>query len=374
MLLGVGIYKGEDGKPYVLDSVRKAEQIMLDKKQDKEYAFPDGYPTFRKVAIELSWGADHPCVKEGRVASMQTVSGTGGLKMGFMLMRKFFPKAKAYVPNPTWSLHHNIIKSTGFDLTYFRYYNPKTKSVDVEGMLEDLSTIEDEQILLLQASCHNPSGCDLTKDDWKRVLEVCKTKKHFCFFDSAYQGFANDDYNEDNWSLRYFAANYNRVMLTQSFSKNFGLYGERTGCLSMVCADHDEQLKVQTLLKDTCLPEYSNPPIHGARIVETIMGDPTLKELWHSEVKAMGGRLRNNRKEMVEKLKNLGSTHDWSHIQNQIGMFAYTGLTEQMVEVLKTQYAIYLPYDGRVCVASITQNNIDYVCECFHKVSDGKEL
>ena len=168
---------------------------MLDKKLDKEYAFPDGYPTFRKVALDLSWGPDHPAIKENRVASMQTVSGTGGLKLGFLLMRKFFPKSKAYVPNPTWSLHHNIIKSTGFELTYFRYYNPKTKSVDVEGMLEDLSNIEDEQILLLQVSCHNPSGCDLTKDEWKRVLEVCQKKRHFCFFDPL---------NSPSWQSRFF--------------------------------------------------------------------------------------------------------------------------------------------------------------------------
>lgn len=201
------------------------------------------------------------------MASIQTVSGTGGLKLGFLLLRKFFPRSKAYVPNPTWSLHHNIIKSTDFELTFFRYFNPKTKLFDCEGMLEDLMNIEDEQILLLQVSCHNSSGCDPTKEEWRKILDVVKKKRHFVFFDSAYQGFANDDYNEDNYSVRLFAQEYSRVMLTQSFSKNFGLYGERTGCLSMVCTDHEEQLKTQTILKDTCLPEYSNPPIHGARIV-----------------------------------------------------------------------------------------------------------
>jgi aspartate aminotransferase len=374
VLLGVGIYKGEDGKPYVLDSVKKAERIMLDKYNDKEYAFPDGIPSFRQKAIELSWGKDHPALKEQRVASIQTVSGTGGLKLGFMLLQKFFPRAKAYVPNPTWSLHHNIIKSCNFDLTYFRWYNPETKGLDMAGLLEDLNNMEDEQILLLQASCHNPSGCDPTKDEWKQILEVCQKKKHFTFFDSAYQGFASDDYNDDTWSLRHFAENHNRVMLTQSFSKNFGLYGERTGCLSMICKDHEEQLKVQTILKDTCLPEYSNPPIHGARIVDIILGDAELKQQWLDEVKAMQLRLKNNRTEMVQKLAALGSVHDWSHIEKQIGMFAYTGLSKEMTEEMKGTYSIYLPFDGRICVASITQNNIDYVCECMHKVSEGKSI
>lgn len=160
--------------------------------------------------------------------------------MGFRLLKKFFPRAKAYAPNPTWSLHHNIIASTGHELTFFRYYDKKTRGFDMEGMIEDLTKMEDEQILLLQTSCQNPSGCDPTKEQWHKILEVVKAKKHFVFFDSAYQGFGNDDINEDTWSLRLFAENYSRVMLTQSFSKNMGLYGERTGCLSMVCTDHEE--------------------------------------------------------------------------------------------------------------------------------------
>ena len=185
-------------------------------------------------------------------------------------------------------------------------------------------------------------------------MEVIKKKQHFVFFDSAYQGFGNDDLGEDTWSLRYFAENYPRVMVAQSFSKNFGLYGERTGCLSMICKDHEEQLKVQTLLKDTCLPEYSNPPIHGARIVDTILGDEQLTQEWHAEVKEMSHRLKKNRSEMVEKLKALGSVHNWDHITQQIGMFAYTGVTSAMTEEMKNKYAIYLPTDGRICIASIT--------------------
>lgn len=268
VLLGVGIYKGEDGKPFILKTVKKAEKIVYDNEVDKEYAFPDGFPTYREKAVNMSWGKDHPCVKEKRVASTQTVSGSGGLRLGFILLKKFFPKSKAYVPNPTWSLHHNIIEESGFELSFFRYYDPVNKGLDYNGMIEDLTNMEDEQILLLQVSCHNPSGVDPTKEQWLGIFDVVMKKKHFVFFDSAYQGFANEDYNLDNWPLHHLGERYSRVMLTQSFSKNFGLYGERAGCLSMVCTDEQEKLKVQTLLKDRVLPQYANPPIHGARIVD----------------------------------------------------------------------------------------------------------
>lgn len=170
VLLGVGIYKGEDGKPFILETVRKAEKMLYEIEADKEYAFPDGIPSFRQKGIELTWGKDHPAIKDQRVASIQAVSGTGALKLGYLLLNKFFKKTKAYVPNPTWSLHHNIIASCGLELTYFRYYDPKTKLFNCDWMCEDLMNIEDEQVLLLQVSCHNPSGCDPTKEEWLRIF------------------------------------------------------------------------------------------------------------------------------------------------------------------------------------------------------------
>lgn len=206
------------------------------------------------------------------------------------------------------------------------------------------------------------------------ILEVVKKKRHFVFFDSAYQGFANDDLNDDTFSLKLFAKSYLRVMLAQSFSKNFGLYGERTGTLSMICTDNAEQIKMQTRLKDTCLPYYSNPPIHGARIVDLILGDEELTNMWKAEVLMMSKRLRDQRALIVHKLKELGSTHDWSHITNQIGMFAFTGLTAEMVAELREKHSIYMPPDGRISVAGINSHNIDHVCSAFHAVSAGKEI
>lgn len=182
------------------------------------------------------------------------------------------------------------------------------------------------------------------------------------FFDSAYQGYGSDNMMDDCYSVQLFAANYRRVMLAQSMSKNMGLYGERTGCISMVCTDTKEKEILQTRFKDTILPFYSNPPIHGARIFMTIQDDPALKEEWLGEVKMMASRLSGLRQAMVTKLKEVGSPHDWSHITNQIGMFAYTGLSEDMVEELKGKYSIYLPFDGRISIASVNQSNIDYIC------------
>jgi aspartate aminotransferase len=199
-------------------------------------------------------------------------------------------------------------------------------------------------------------------------------KQHFVFFDSAYQGFASDDIDEDTYSLKLFAKKYLRVMLAQSFSKNFGLYGERTGCLSLICTSPEERDIVQTRLKETCLPEYSNPPVHGARIVDTILGDEELTALWKAEVLNMSQRLRELRVQIVLRLKALGSVHDWSHITKQIGMFAYTGLTPEMVKEVIEKHSIYMPPDGRISVAGVNSGNIDHVCQAFHAVSHGKEL
>ena len=192
------------------------------------------------------------------------------MRIGFEVLRRLHPDkvTKVYIPNVTWSLHHNIIADAGFEEVEFRYYDPATKGLDIEGMLEDIDTkIPDSQILLLQTSCQNPSGVDPSKDEWQRILEVCKRKKHFVFFDTAYHGFGNDDINEDTWSLKLFSVQYHRVMLAQSFSKNMGLYGERCGSISLVCTNHEEKERVQTNLKHTILPFYANPPVNGARIV-----------------------------------------------------------------------------------------------------------
>jgi len=311
-----------------------------------------------------------------RVASAQTISGTGALRLGFDMLRKYYPSQvrKVYIPNVTWSLHHNIILDAGFEEIEFRYYNKETKRIDIKGMLEDLDSIEDEQILLIQTSCQNPSGVDPTRDEWQEILDVVKRKRHFVFFDSAYQGYGSDNIDDDTYSLKLFSCQYHRVMLANSFSKNFGLYGERAGSLSLICTSKDEKEVMQTRLKDTILPLYSNPPIHGAKIVHTILDDESLRAEWLEEVKMMANRLKGLRQTMVDKLKEKGSVHDWTHITDQIGMFAYTGLKEDMVQQLWDKYSIYMPFDGRISIASVNSANVDYICDAFHAVSHEKEI
>lgn len=242
VLLGVGAYRDDNGKPVVLESVKQAERNLLEKQVEKEYAFPDGIPSFRRKARELAWGKDHPCIKEDRICNMQTVSGTGALALGFKLMRMNMPSSvtKAYTTNVCWSLHNDIVPRAGFELVYLRYYDPVTKGLDIKAFLEDLESIDDESLILIQTSCQNPSGVDPTKQEWLQAFEVIKRKRHFIFFDTAYAGFASDNFEEDLWSLRTLSASYYRVMLAQSFSKNFGLYGERTGALHLVTSSAEE--------------------------------------------------------------------------------------------------------------------------------------
>ena len=223
---------------------------------------------------------------------------------------------KAYTTNVCWSLHNEIVPRAGFELNFIRYYDPVTKGLDIEGFIEDLDSIDDESLVLLQTSCQNPSGVDPTKEEWCRAFEVIKKKRHFIFFDTAYLGFASDDFAEDMFSLRTLAASYYRVMLAQSFSKNFGLYGERCGTLSIIVSSKEECTRMQTNLKKLCLPEYSNPPIHGAKIVDEILGDEELSKEWKAEVSMMSERLRVCRRQFVDKLKEHGSKHDWSHVSN----------------------------------------------------------
>lgn len=241
-------------------------------------------------------------------------------------------------------------------------------------MLEDLDKAPNEQIVMLHVCAHNPTGCDPSKEDWGQILEVVKRKGHLAMFDSAYQGFASGSLEEDAYSLRLFAQHTDRVMLSQSFAKNFGLYGERVGCISVVCGDEGEMNKVTSRVKGIARPMYSNPPIHGARIVDIVLNDPALTASWHQDLLDMSGRIKDMRAGLVGKLKEHGSTHDWSHVTSQIGMFAYTGLSTDQVEQLKANYHIYMTSDGRISIAGLNTHNLDYIAEAFHNVSKGGPL
>lgn len=376
VLLGMGTYKDDNNKPYVLSCVRKAEKIIFDKQMDHEYAGIQGIDSFIDKSVKLAYGEDNQHYKEGRIAGAQSISGTGSLRLAFELLKNHYPvkDAQVLVPNQTWPIHRTIAERTGFKWENYRYYDPATKSFNVNGMLEDLNKAKDEQIVVLHVCAHNPTGCDPTQDDWKKILDVIKKKKHFCAFDSAYQGFATGDLQRDAYALRLFAKEYDRILLCQSFAKNFGLYGERVGCLSFVTGNKDEKEVMMSRLKQTARPIYSNPPIHGARIVDIILSDKELTEEWYRDLKVMAGRMEDMRKGLKSKLKQLGNPHNWNHIEDQIGMFAFTGLSKDMVEELKQKYGIYMTADGRISISGLNTKNLDYVAEAFHNVTKDKKF
>ena len=249
-------------------------------------------------------------------------------------MARFFPSKKIYIPTPSWANHNAVFKDSGLEVVKYRYYNKETIGLDFDGMIADLKSAPDGSLILLHACAHNPTGVDPTKSQWTQLSEVFKEKKHYAFFDMAYQGFASGDIDKDAFPIRHFQSEGHRFALAQSFAKNMGLYGERVGAFSICCDSADEKKRVDSQLKILVRPLYSNPPIHGARIAGEILTNPELYSQWEGEVKGMADRIISMRAALKKHLEDLGSKHDWSHITNQIGMFAYTGMTaEQMTRL-----------------------------------------
>lgn len=317
-MLGIGAYRDNDGKPVVLECVKRAEAKILADGMDHEYSGIDGIPSYRQKCIEVAYGADHEAVKSNRIVAAQSLSGTGSLRVSLDFAKEWYKNkdATVYVPDPTWPTHMGIATRAGFPWKQYRYYDRETKGFNLTGMLEDLDGAPNESIIMLHVCAHNPTGQDPTPAEWKQILEVVKRKSHLCLFDSAYQGFASGDLDRDAYSLRLFADHTDRIMLSQSFAKNFGLYGERVGCVSVVCSDEAEQKKVTSRVKGIARPMYSNPPIHGARVADIVLSDPELTAMWHNDLKVMSKRMAEMRTGIVDKLAEHGSKHDWSHITN----------------------------------------------------------
>ena len=280
---------------------------------DHEYAGIEGIPSYVNNVLRLAYGADSQLLKDGRVAGAQSISGTGSLRLGFEFLAQFYPTkgAEVYVPNPTWPVHKTIPERVGLKWQQYRYFDQKTKGLDITGLLEDLDKAKNESIVLFHVCAHNPTGVDPTPAQWKQILELVQRKQHFVTFDSAYQGFASGDLAKDAYSLNLFTQNYDRVMLFQSFAKNFGIYGERAGAVSLVTGSRTETEVAMSRLKQIARPIYSNPPIHGARLVDIVLSEKELTAEWHRELKVMSGRMMAMRNGIVQKLKDRGSPHSW---------------------------------------------------------------
>jgi aspartate aminotransferase len=368
--LGVGAYRDDKGKPYVLPSVKQAEKKLMEQNLDKEYAGITGVPAFTKAALELAYGPDSAPVKEGRVVITQSISGTGALRIGGAFLERFFPGDKTiYIPTPSWANHNAVFKDSGLKVEKYRYYNKDTIGLDFDGMVQDIKSMPKGSIILLHACAHNPTGVDPTEEQWVKIADAVKEGDHFPFFDMAYQGFASGDTNKDAFALRHFIKEGLRPVLAQSFAKNMGLYGERVGAFSVVCETVEEKKRVDSQIKILVRPLYSNPPVHGARIASEILNDPALNKQWLGEVKDMAERIITMRALLKENLEKLGSKHDWSHITSQIGMFAYTGLKPEQMDVLAKEHSVYATKDGRISVAGITSGNVKRLAEAIYKVT-----
>lgn len=365
--LGVGAYRDDQGKPYVLPSVRAAEGKVIEKKLNKEYAGITGVPEFTKSAALLAYGPKSTALD--RVAITQSISGTGALRIGAAFLARFYPGAKKiYIPSPSWANHGAVFKDSGLEVEKYRYYNKDTIGLDFEGMIQDIAAAPKGSMFLLHACAHNPTGVDPTPEQWKEISNAIKAGEHYAFFDMAYQGFASGDTDIDAFALRYFVEQGHNPCLAQSFAKNMGLYGERIGAFSIVCADAEEKKRVDSQIKILVRPLYSNPPIHGARIASEVLNDAALYQQWLGEVKGMADRIINMRALLKKELEALGSKHDWSHITSQIGMFAYTGLTPEQMDKLAKEHSVYATKDGRISVAGITSANVKRLAAAIHAV------
>jgi aspartate aminotransferase len=369
----VGAYRDTQGQPWVLPSVRAAEHYMIsDSSDNKEYLPIEGDAVFTNKALAFAYGADADL--DNTVAGVQTLSGTGACRIGGQFLSTFLPGRSIYIPTPTWGNHWKIFAECGLDCQSYSYYDRGTNGLDMEGIIRDIQQAPDGSIILLHACAHNPTGCDPSMEQWKQIADILEEKKHVAFFDSAYQGFASGDAEQDAAAFRYVVSRGLPVLLAQSFAKNFGLYGERCGTLSVVCGNAEQKSKIMSQLKCIIRPMYSSPPKHGSSIVKTVLSDEVLTKQYYEECQSMAARIQDMRTKLVTALQEVGSKHDWSHVTNQIGMFAFTGMSKEMCDQLTDEYAIYLTKDGRISIAGLNDSNLDYVAKAVHAVTDGKSI
>nr|QED12507.1 aspartate aminotransferase [Selenicereus undatus] len=365
--LGVGAYRTEEGKPVVLNVVRKAEQMLVnDPSRVKEYLPILGLADFNKLTAKLILGADSPAIQEDRVATAQGLSGTGSLRVGTEFLARHYHEHTIYIPQPTWGNHPKVFTLGGLSVKSYRYYDPATRGLDFQGLLKDLSAASSGAIVLLHACAHNPTGVDPTLEQWEQIRQLIRSKGLLPFFDSAYQGFASGSLDADAQPVRMFVADGGECFIAQSYAKNMGLYGERVGALSIVCKTADVAKRVESQLKLVVRPMYSNPPIHGASIVATILKDKALYDEWTVELKGMADRIINMRKQLLDALTSRGTPGDWSHIVKQIGMFTFTGLNAEQVKFMTEKYHIYMTSDGRISMAGLSSQTVPHLADGMH--------
>ncbi|XP_023025466.2 aspartate aminotransferase, mitochondrial [Leptinotarsa decemlineata] len=368
--LTVGAYRDDNGNPYVLPSVRKAEEKMKSGYPSEEEELGIGSEEFRSKSFEFAFGPCNEIAENGLNATVQTLSGTGALSLVAKYIKVHFPQAKAiYLPQPTWGNHAGIFRHAGLDIQYYKYFDYKTFRVDFKGMFEAFCSIPDGSVVLFHASAHNPTGVDPTKEEWMEISELVKQKKFFPVFDMAYQGFASENPDDDAFPVRHFAKVGIKLALAQSFSKNLGLYGERIGTLTVLAGSREERDRILSQLQFIIRTTYANPPVYGARIVTTVLSDPQLRSQCLQEMKGMVRRIVSVRKTLRDNLAKEGSKRNWDPIVKQIGMFSYTGLTPAQVDKMINDHHVYMTRDGRMSIAGVCSQNVEYVARALHQVT-----
>ncbi|NAN54746.1 aspartate/tyrosine/aromatic aminotransferase [Pseudomonas protegens] len=365
--LGVGVYCNEEGRIPLLRAVVEAETIRAAQHASRGYLPIDGIAAYDQAVQKLLFGNDSPLLAAGRVVTTQAVGGTGALKIGADFLKQLLPNAVVAISDPSWENHRALFETAGFPVQNYRYYDAATHDVNRAGLLEDLNALPAQSIVVLHACCHNPTGVDLSPQDWKDVLEVVKAKNLVPFLDMAYQGFG-DGIDEDAAAVRLFAESGLTFFVSSSFSKSFSLYGERVGALSIVSGSKEESARVLSQVKRVIRTNYSNPPTHGATIVAAVLNSPELRAQWEQELAQMRLRIRGMRTQMVDLLAKGAPEHDFSFVGRQRGMFSYSGLTVEHVTRLRNEFGIYALDTGRICVAALNQNNIHVVTQAILQV------
>lgn len=368
--LGVGIYYDEQGRIPLLKAVQQVEQSLAAAARPRGYLPIDGLPAYTQATRELLFGKDSPLLAAGRVATTQTVGGSGALRVGAELLRKALPHATLALSNPSWENHRAVFTAAGFEIVDYTYFDAATHGVDFDGMLADLGRLQPGTTVLLHACCHNPTGADLTVAQWKQVAALIKERQLFPFIDMAYQGF-DKGIAEDAVAIRLLVeAGIDSFVVASSYSKSFSLYGERVGALSIVAATADQAQAVQSQVKRIIRTIYSSPSAHGAALVAGVLTSPELRAVWEAELTAMRERIHALREGLVQKLAEQGHP-EYAFIRQQAGMFSYSGLSKPQVDRLRDEFGIYAVGTGRICVAALNQGNLEYVAKAVAAVSRG---
>ncbi len=365
--LGVGVYFDDNGKLPLLKCVQAAEAQLVEAHKPRGYLPIDGIAAYDKAVQGLVFGAGSEILSAGRVATVQALGGTGGLKLGADFLKKLNPAAKVLISDPSWENHRALFTNAGFQVETYPYYDADKRGVRFDAMLAALNAAPAGTIVVLHACCHNPTGYDITPAQWAQVVEAVKARKLVPFLDMAYQGFG-EGIAEDGAAVQQFVASGMDFFVATSFSKSFSLYGERVGALSVVCESKDEAQRVLSQLKIVIRTNYSNPPTHGAQVVATVLDTPALRQQWEEELAGMRVRIKQMRTLLVEKLAAAGVKQDFGFVTAQRGMFSYSGLSAEQMQRLRSEFGVYGVDSGRICVAALNTKNIDYVVSSIAKV------